>query len=668
MAPRKESLQWLFKLPRVQKAVILSTLDVVILSASFFASLYLVTEGSRALKDPDTWLLLIASLSICIVLFTRLRLYRAIIRYSNQRLAKTILSGATITTFLMGLINLMLGTPIPASTPIIFLLLSIFCIGGSRFCIRGIFQHLKSPDRLPVIIYGAGEAGSQLATSLRNGREYFPIAFIDDWRGMKGTFVAGVKVYSPDDLKRLINDYQVQRILLAIPSAPRSRRRDIVLSLESLGVPVQTVPGMEDVVTGRASVSDVRDVAVEDLLGRDPVPEDPRLMDANIRDKVVMVTGAGGSIGSELCRQIILHKPKLLLLLDISEHSLYQIDNELEGMIKKAGERISVKPLIGSIQRRKRLDTILSCFNVDTIYHAAAYKHVPLVEHNILEGIRNNVFGTLTLAKSAIENNVETFVMVSTDKAVRPTNVMGTTKRLAEMICQALADEQRHTRFCMVRFGNVLGSSGSVVPLFRKQIDSGGPITVTHPDITRYFMTIPEAAQLVIQAAAMGKGGDLFLLDMGEPVRIAELAKEMVRLSGLEVASEEKPGGDIEIVYTGLRPGEKLYEELIIDSTSRPTAHPRIMVAQEKHWSWEQLAPFLDDLESAVSASEYSHIHQLLKDAPTAYQPKSSLADLVWAQDQEKEEALSLALAQQSEVASEPTGWACHPLSSTPST
>lgn len=642
---KKESLQGIFKLPRVYKTAILSILDIIILSTSFVATLYLRTGGLSVAEEPATWLLLITTLPVCIATFIRLGLYRALSRYTSQKSVTTISIGIIITALLMGLVNLALGFPAPTSTPVIFSLLSICCIGCSRFWIRELFQYLRHPSRLPVLIYGAGGAGSQLATALKNGREYIPIAFIDDWRGMRRTLVEGLTVYSPNDLKRLIKEHKIQRILLAIPSAPRSRRRDIVRSLECLEVPVQTVPRMEDVITGRARVSEVRDIAVEDLLGRDPVPEDPLLMDANIQDRVVMVTGAGGSIGSELCRQIIRQKPRLLLLFDISEYALYQIDKELNTLMESSGEPIPVKPLMGSIQDRKRLESILPCFKVDTIYHAAAYKHVPMVEHNILEGIRNNIFGTLTLALSAINNNVETFVMVSTDKAVRPTNIMGTTKRLAEITCQALADEQSGTRFCMVRFGNVLGSSGSVVPLFRQQIDNGGPITVTHPNITRYFMTIREAAQLVIQAGAMGKGGDVFLLDMGEPVKIAELAKEMVRLSGLEMVSEDSPGGDIDIVYTGLRPGEKLFEELIIDKTSSPTAHPRIMVAQEEHWGWGQLNAFLEGLESAVNASDYSFIHQLLKEAPVAYQPKTPLADLVWAQGLEQDETAALPIA-----------------------
>lgn len=646
MIINKKILQKIFTLPRVYKIAILATLDVIILSASFVIALYLRTERIKILEEPSTRALLVITLIVCIAAFIALGLYRTLSRYTSQKSLTIISIGIIITACIIGLLNWILSYPAPASIPVIFLLLAIFFIGCSRFLIREFFQYLKHPDRLHVIIYGAGDAGAELASSLRNGRKYFPVAFIDDCRSMKNTFVEGLKVHSPDDLKCLTAKYQIQRILLAIPNASRARRHDIVNSLKSLNIPVQTVPRMEDMITGKARISDVRDIAVEDLLGRDPIPEDPRLMGANIRDKVVMITGAGGSIGSELCRQVILHKPRFLLLFDISEYSLYQIDSELKNAIKVTGYDISIKPLIGTIQKRERLDAILSGFKVDTIYHAAAYKHVPMVEHNILEGIRNNVFGTLILALSAIENSVETFVMVSTDKAVRPTNIMGTTKRLAEMICQALADEQSDTHFCMVRFGNVLGSSGSVIPLFSQQINSGGPITVTHPDITRYFMTTCEAAQLVIQAGAMGKGGDVFLLDMGKPVKIAELAIQMVQLSGLKVLSEETPDGDIEIVYTGLRPGEKLFEELIIDENSSPTAHPRIMVAQEGHWGWSQLHAFLENLESAVNASDCSVIHQLLKEAPVAYQPKTPLADLLWAQSQKEDGTIDVPIVQ----------------------
>jgi FlaA1/EpsC-like NDP-sugar epimerase len=416
--------------------------------------------------------------------------------------------------------------------PFIYAMLALLTIGGVRFALRAVYLkgQLRHKDR--VLVYGAGAAGRQLVVSLRLGNEHEPIAFVDDAPHLHDAFIQGLKVYAPGKVPRLIGDYGVDKVLLAIPSATRARRREILEALEPLAVPVQSIPGMADMVSGKAQVAEVRDVAVEDLLGRDPIPPSESLMGANITGKVVMVTGAGGSIGSELCRQILLQAPRQLLLLESSEFSLYRIEQELTQEAKRQGLSVPVKALLGSVQHRRRLEEAMFRFGVQTVYHAAAYKHVPMVEHNVVEGLRNNVMGTLSSAEAAIASGVESFVLVSTDKAVRPTNVMGASKRLAELVCQALGDHQAGTRFSMVRFGNVLGSSGSVVPLFRRQIAQGGPITVTHRDITRYFMTIPEAAQLVIQAGAMARGGDVFVLDMGEPVKIAELAAHMVRLSG----------------------------------------------------------------------------------------------------------------------------------------
>jgi FlaA1/EpsC-like NDP-sugar epimerase len=400
--------------------------------------------------------------------------------------------------------------------------------------------------------------------------------------------------------------------------------------LEKFSVKVQTIPGMADVVAGAVEVDQVKDVEVDDLLGRDQVSPKKALLHADIKDKVVMVTGAGGSIGAELCRQIIKNEPSKLVLFELSEFALYSIERELSHYVAQRALTVQILPIMGSIQRQNRLEAVMGAFGVQTVYHAAAYKHVPLVEHNVVEGVRNNIFGTLYTAKAAIKTGVETFVLISSDKAVRPTNIMGATKRVSELVLQALADEQSLTRFCMVRFGNVLGSSGSVVPLFRKQIKQGGPVTLTHQDITRYFMTIPEAAQLVIQAGAMGMGGDVFVLDMGEPVKIKDLAVKMIHLSGFTVRDDLNPDGDIEIQCTGLRPGEKLYEELLIGDNVEGTTHERIMSAHENKLVWAELESILFSLDSACHNFEHERIRDILLQAPTGFAPADDICDLVW--------------------------------------
>jgi FlaA1/EpsC-like NDP-sugar epimerase len=448
------------------------------------------------------------------------------------------------------------------------------------------------------------------------------------------TVIQGLPVISPSKLESQLSYRGVETILLAVPRASRSERRQILDMLLQFDVDVKTVPSLGDIVAGRASLDELKEVAIEDLLGRDPVEPNPVLMESNITDKVVMVTGAGGSIGSELCRQIINHKPSKLVLFERSEFSLYQIEKELKVLAETSDIEMEVIPILGSIQHINRLSKVMSAFKVDTVYHAAAFKHVPIVEYNVVEGIRNNVFGTYYCAKAAIEAGVESFVLISTDKAVRPTNVMGTTKRLAELALQAFAEEESKkehgTRFCMVRFGNVLGSSGSVIPLFKQQIANGGPITITHSDIIRYFMTIPEAAQLVIQAGSMGVGGDVFVLDMGDPVKIVDLAKNLIRLSGLEVKDEENPYGDIEIIVTGLRPGEKLYEELLIGDNVERTGHERIMTANEKSLSFVDFNQLLASLDEACHDFDHEKIRNILLQAPADFSPSDNISDLVW--------------------------------------
>ncbi|EFZ52154.1 capsular polysaccharide biosynthesis capD domain protein [Shigella sonnei 53G] len=492
----------------------------------------------------------------------------------------------------------------------------------------------------PVLIYGAGESGRQLLPALMQAKEYFPVAFVDDNPRLHKAVIHGVTVYPSDKLSYLVDRYGIKKILLAMPSVSKSQRQKVITRLEHLPCEVLSIPGMVDLVEGRAQISNLKKVSIDDLLGRDPVAPDAKLMAENITGKAVMVTGAGGSIGSELCRQIVRYKPAKLVLFELSEYALYAIEKELSALCDKEVLNVPVIPLLGSVQRQNRLQMVMKSFGIQTVYHAAAYKHVPLVEHNVVEGVRNNVFGTLYCAESAIESGVETFVLISTDKAVRPTNTMGTTKRLAELVLQALSARQSQTRFCMVRFGNVLGSSGSVVPLFEKQIAQGGPVTLTHRDIIRYFMTIPEASQLVIQAGAMGHGGDVFVLDMGDPVKIYDLAKRMIRLSGLSVRDDKNPDGDIAIEVTGLRPGEKLYEELLIGDSVQGTSHPRIMTANEVMLPWQDLSLLLKELDQACHDFDHERIRSLLLQAPAAFNPTDDICDLVW---QQKKSLLSQA-------------------------
>jgi FlaA1/EpsC-like NDP-sugar epimerase len=502
---------------------------------------------------------------------------------------------------------------------------------------RQLLHHHVSERRVPVVIYGAGRSGRQLLSSLKEQSDYVPVAFVDDTRQLHGSEIGSLRVHDPAHLSRLIEMHRIKLVLLAVPSASRAERSAIVQRLEMLPVRVQTIPGMSAILSGKARVSDLNDVAIEDLLGRDPVPAMDELMADNIRGKVVMVTGAGGSIGSELCRQIVQQRPTTLVLWELSEHALYTMDLELRDLIADAGLAVRIVPLIGSVQNRGRIQAALQKFGVETIYHAAAYKHVPLVEHNVVEGLRNNVFGTKAASDAAIAAGVEAFILVSSDKAVRPTNIMGASKRLAELVCQAAADRQTRTTFSMVRFGNVLGSSGSVIPRFRAQVEHGGPITVTHPMMTRYFMTVPEASQLVIQAGALATGGDVFVLDMGDPLKIVDLADRIVRLSGLKpyrvvegMDPAASPQGDIAITFTGLRPGEKMFEELLIGNEATATQHPRIMTANDDHLAPGALDRLLENLLAACQAQDIDRLRSLIAAAPIGYNPEGEIADLMW--------------------------------------
>ncbi|KIH82431.1 Nucleotide sugar epimerase/dehydratase WbpM [Pseudomonas batumici] len=582
-------------------------------------------------------------------------------RYFGNDALIAIIKAVTLSSLILGVVVYWYSNHqnvVPRSVIFNYWWLSLIMIGGLRLAMRQYFmgdwfsaaQHVpftSRDDGLPkVAIYGAGSAGNQLVAALRMGRAMRPVAFIDDDSGIADRVISGLKVYKPKHIQQMIDYTGAQEILLAIPSSNRGRRREILGFLEGFPLHVRSVPGFMDLASGRVKVDDIQEVDIADLLGRDAVPAQADLLEHCITGQSVLVTGAGGSIGSELCRQILALRPTTLLLFEHSEFNLYSILSELEQRVARESLSIRILPILGSVRNPHKLLDVMKTWRVDTVYHAAAYKHVPMVEHNIAEGVLNNVIGTLNTAQAALQAGVANFVLISTDKAVRPTNVMGSTKRLAELTLQALSRELapvlfgdsssvsrvNKTRFTMVRFGNVLGSSGSVIPLFHKQIKSGGPLTVTHPKITRYFMTIPEAAQLVIQAGSMGQGGDVFVLDMGEPVRIVELAEKMIHLSGLSVRSEKNLHGDIAIEFTGLRPGEKLYEELLIGDNVAATQHPMIMSANEDHLPWEVLKGKLTELLSAIERDDYSRVRQLLRDTVSGYAPDGEIVDLIYQQ------------------------------------
>lgn len=623
-------ISWLFQQSRDVKRIISLTLDALFITLAFWGAFVLRLESFDLLSSSKHWLMLATILPVTLLCFIRLGLYRAVLRYLSHQAINTVLISIGISASVMVVSAHYLHAFLPRSVPVFYIAFVLIFCGGARILVRALYNQGTKKQKIPVIIYGAGSSGRQLNTSLLHGNEYRAVAFVDDNAAQHTSILQGLTVYSPAELAWLIQRFGAQKLLLAVPSLSRQRRHEIIEGLEALPLEILTIPGMADLVSGMAKVSELQEVSIDDLLGRDSVDPYPELISANISDKVVMVTGAGGSIGSELCRQILQQRPKTLVLFELSEFSLYQVDQELTGLCRAAGFNVIIVPLMGSVQQKNRLEAAMNAYSVQTVYHAAACKHVPLVEYNVVEGVRNNVFGTWRTAEAAINSGVETFVLISTDKAVRPTNVMGTSKRLAELVLQGLAQRQNSTRFCMVRFGNVLGSSGSVVPLFKKQIKAGGPITLTHEEITRYFMTIPEAAQLVIQAGALGKGGDVFVLDMGEPIRIIDLARKMIRLMGYEVKDMDNQQGDIEIKVTGLRPGEKLYEELLIGGDEQPTLHPRIRTATEVSLSWDEMAAYLARLNIACEAYDQVNIRELLLEVPAAFAPQGGICDLVW--------------------------------------
>lgn len=614
---------------RVQKQTTMVLSDAVGVALCVWGAVWIAT-GTNQLATPDVILMMLMAVVVIVPVAWHQGLYRSIVRYMGVELfvagTKTVLA-VTLVIGLLVLLGELVSAPYRWS--LAFAALSLISLVGSRYLAR-IFLNRRNLDRESVIVYGAGEGGARLVSALMSGDDFLPVAMVDDNPLLQGKRVHGVEVYAPVHIGKLISDTEATRVLLAMPSASRRTRRSVLERLSDFPVHVQTIPEIRDLVTGEARVDDIRDVDVEDLLGRDAIPPDPRLLRASITGKTVMVTGAGGSIGSELCRQIIQLAPKTLVLYEISEYALYRIERELRDSSKNISKDCEIVALIGSVHHIDRVREILEVFHINTVYHAAAYKHVPVVEQNLLEGVYNNVFGTLHMAKAAIEAGTDTFVLISTDKAVSPTSVMGATKRLAEMILQALQDEHPKIRFSMVRFGNVLASSGSVVPLFREQIRKGGPVTVTHREIIRYFMTIPEAAQLVIQAGGMASGGDVFVLDMGQPVKIRDLARRMINLMGLTVRDEENPDGDIAIKYTGLRPAERLYEELLIGNDVSGTNHPRIMRANEDYMSFDELLPLIEELRSAADRLDRDRAREVLKLTVAGYEPINGIDDLVW--------------------------------------
>lgn len=621
----------IFDLSKPIKNSIKLSFDFCCLLFCFWAAFFTRTDASAEFLEPIYWLW-ITGIALCsLYYFVRVGMYRAVFRYVSAGFSKIVLQSVIVAALLLVLGFYINGLMLPRSLPFIYFSYVMIVIGGSRLLYRNLVQHLTGMKHgEPVIIYGAGSAGRQLYSSLAQSSEYKPVAFVDIDTKLHFRIVHDINVFPVADLAELIEKNRVQKILLAIPSATRNQRKQVLAELEHLHVKILTVPGTIDLVSNDYKIDQIKAIDITDLLGRECVQPNDELMHANIKNKVVMVTGAGGSIGSELCRQIIRQQPRKLILFDVAEFNLYSIEKELSQIITQEQLTVCLLPLMGSVQVEARLKSVMSTFKVETIYHAAAYKHVPLVEHNVTEGVCNNIFGTLNTARAAIDSGVKNFVLISTDKAVRPTNVMGATKRMAELVLQALAKEQSATRFCMVRFGNVLGSSGSVVPLFKQQISQAGPVTVTDKDIIRYFMTIPEAAQLVIQAGSMGKGGDVFVLDMGEPVKIYDLARNMIHLSGFDVKDENNLLGDIEIKVTGLRPGEKLYEELLIGDNVAKTQHQRIMTADEVCLSWAEMEPLLAQLKDAYLTFDYQAIREILLAAPTGFKPKDGICDLVW--------------------------------------
>jgi FlaA1/EpsC-like NDP-sugar epimerase len=635
-------ISWLQNLSRFNKQLIMVFIDSILVVLIILASLS-IRLGYWFFPESNLIWMIFSIPIIAIPIFIKFGLYSSVIRYMSFKALWDVSKAVTLYTLILGLLLFMLSIQgIPRSVILINWMLTLLVISGTRiiarYLVRGNFPLKINRDisnlinKPRALIYGAGDAGIQLISALKNSTDYHLVGLIDDSKKLQGIQINGLTVYCVDDIDEIIEKYKVNEVLIAIPSISRHKRLAIIDKFEKYPVIVRMLPGITELAQGKVSVNDLREVNILDLLGRTLVAVNKDLLSKNITNKIVMVTGAGGSIGSELCQQIILLKPKALILYEMNELSLYKIDKELSNSIVPRSNNINmmnIYPILGSVNNKNRLSEVFNQFDVDTIYHTAAYKHVPLVEFNSSEGVTNNIFGTLNCAQASIDAGVGTFVLISTDKAVRPTNIMGATKRVSELVLQALSTSQTRTMFSIVRFGNVLGSSGSVIPLFKKQIKAGGPVTVTDINIVRYFMTISEAIELVIQAGSMGKGGEVFLLDMGKQVKIRDLALKMINLSGLELKDEYHPNGDIEIIYTGLRPGEKLYEELLIGGDVLETSNPLIMRALEEKLSWNELNPLLDQLRVAVDSNDQDRLRRLLIQLVPDFKPQLDGSDIL---------------------------------------
>ncbi len=612
-------VQKLLSLSRKTKNILVMITDYIVLVFSFWSSLSIRINDFYIASGDSLFLIIIAPF-IALPIFYSFGLYQSFIRYANYRALITLIFAVSIYTFLWFVVVLVSDLiEKPYDFLIINWLTTIFFIGGIRYIARWLLS-IKGYSTNNVLIYGAGSAGVQLYSTILHNPDMKAVAFVDDNDAIHGQYIEGLMVYSKNSLEKIIEKKGVKEVLIAIPSMTRFEKSDLLQSLKGLPVSIRMLPSLSDVTAGRVSISDLKKVKIDDLLKRESRKPDPDLLRHDIDGMNILVTGAGGSIGSELCREIVKLNPKNLVLFDISEYALYSLESELQ----EDGQNKNLITIIGNITNQERLEQIITKFKIDTIYHAAAYKHVPMVEKNIFAGVRCNIFGTLSCCNAAIRKGVKSFVFISTDKAVRPTNIMGATKRFAEMILQALVKKNKpnDTRISIVRFGNVLGSSGSVVPLFRRQIENGGPVTVTDPEIIRYFMTLKESAQLVIQAGAMGRLADIFLLDMGEPVKVVDLARDMIKLSGRTLKDQENPEGDIEIIFTGLRPGEKLFEELLIDDKSKSTEHPKIMQALEKHLNWEEIEDTMDMIEKSLKKEDFEGIKRIFLDSVDGYNPR----------------------------------------------
>ena len=622
LSAMQRSVSRVLQCSRWQKRGIMMITDALILPLLLWGAYALRFSTLQPVVD-DVWLFPAAAL-ISVAMLYVCGFYRSILRYLGSEAAWSIVTGMAASVITLAAMSYMVPAEVPRSIFVIYWLLGTMYLGASRFLARRFLFRVMAGylNRERVAVFGAGEAGAQLVAALQSGRELNPVLVVDDDPGKQGSLLCGVPVVNRQGLQAKAKQGAVTTVLLALPTLPRHRRMALVNWLEQLDIRVQTVPTFNDIASGRARLDEIQDVAIEDLLGRDTVPPRLDLLSRCISGKHVLVTGAGGSIGSELCRQIVKLAPARLVLLEQSEVALYDIERELRGLIELSGRDTTLVPMLGSVVNRGHVQRLCRENRIDTLYHAAAYKHVPIVEANPAAGVRNNIIGTLAAAEGAEAAGVKHFILVSTDKAVRPTNVMGATKRFAEMVLQTMAARGSETVFSIVRFGNVLGSSGSVVPLFRDQIRQGGPVTVTHPEVVRYFMTIPEASQLVIQAGAMAKGGEVFVLDMGEPVRILDLAQTMIRLMGLSVRDESNPEGDIEIVFSGLRPGEKLFEELLIGDASVRTEHEMIMQAHEETLSDSDVVTAMEAFRAALDRGQSEPLKALLRSYVNGYQPR----------------------------------------------